>query len=559
MILACDERIVFPPFELDLASGKLLREGMPVALTPKAFEILRYLAERPMRLIGKEELLNHVWPDVFVNEHALKVQVAEVRKALGDPCREPRFIETAHRRGYRFIGSKKADTPAQAEAVPPTRYARNGHVHIAYQVIGDGEVDLVYATGGVSNLDHLWKEPRFASFVRRLARHSRVILFDQRGTGLSDRVAACELAPDQLVRDVAAVMDDAGSRRAVLCGVSEGACVLAQFAAMCPTRTAGLVMVGASAKGTQDTDYPWGPTQEQALAHLDRVREQWGGPVGIERLAVSMVDDDQFRQWWSGYLRTGASPGTAVTFARMRFEKDIRSVLPLIRVPALILHRSEDLFVHVEEGRYLARQLSHARFVEMPGADHLPFLGDQVAIANEIEAFVQTCVRGMSSAAAHATAVAMSFRSVHRTKPTLLSPWRRFQDHVTRELGWFTGRQLENSEDFLVASFEQPEQAIRFTSAIAFYAGRLGVEFTAGIHTAKHEVGRPSEARAAAMARQIEERASLGQVLVSATVRDLVEGAGLLFRQKSSLTTGDSCLELLHLVNRTATARIAVA
>src|SRR5215471_19482909 len=258
-----NDRISFPPFQLDLAAGRLSRGANPLDLPPKAFGVLRYLAERPGKLVSKEELLDGVWPDVHVGADVLKVTIAEIRKMLADSTKEPRIIETAHRRGYRFIADVRESTISLSDPpVPPTRYARSGDVNIAYQVIGDGPLDLVFVMGWVSHLEYFWTEPAFARFLRRLSGFSRLILFDKRGTGLSDRVPIDGLPTlEQRMDDVRAVMDAAGSKRAVICGVSEGAAMSAMFAAAHPERTAALVMIGSYARRIRDDDYPWGPTE----------------------------------------------------------------------------------------------------------------------------------------------------------------------------------------------------------------------------------------------------------------------------------------------------------
>src|SRR5580765_1552190 len=195
LLTTTGQRITFPPFQLDLAAGRLSCGPKPLDLPPKAFGVLRYLAERPGQLVSKEELLHGIWPDVHVSSDVLKVTIAEIRKVLDDPFREPRFIETAHRRGYRFIARTETRTPVSAgrPEIPPTHYARSGDVNIAYQVLGDGPLDLVFVMGWVSHLEYFWTEPSFARFLRRLASFSRVILFDKRGTGLSDRVPLDQL------------------------------------------------------------------------------------------------------------------------------------------------------------------------------------------------------------------------------------------------------------------------------------------------------------------------------------------------------------------------------
>jgi pimeloyl-ACP methyl ester carboxylesterase/DNA-binding winged helix-turn-helix (wHTH) protein len=393
--------ISFSPFYLDSSAGLVFRGSESVNLRPKAFALLQYLAERPGQLVTKEELLAAIWPDVFVEEAVLKVAIGEIRRALGDASREPQFIETAHRRGYRFIAPVKPVTRIREipvhehgpRLVPPvfpeTRYARSGSINIAYQVFGEGPRDLVFVMGWVSHLEYFWTEPSFARFLRRLGSFSRVILFDKRGTGMSDRVPLTQLPGlEQRMDDVRAVMDAAGSKRAVLCGVSEGAAMSALFAATWPEKTDGLVMIGPYAKRIRDRTYPWGPTEAERECFLDEIRESWGGPVGLEERAPSMAADPDFRRWWAAYLRMAASPGAAVALTRMNSQADIRSVLPKVRVSTLVLHRTGDRCLRVEEGRFVASRIAGARFLELPGDDHLPFVGDQDSILNEIDTFL---------------------------------------------------------------------------------------------------------------------------------------------------------------------------
>src|SRR5687767_5243785 len=261
-----DRVLAFAEFRLDPVSGHLYRRNEAVPLAPKVFALLQFLAGQAGRLVSKEELLGAVWPGVFVGDAVLKGAIRELRKALGDDSHEPRFIETAHRRGYRFIPHVTMLDAATAAsvAVPRVSYARSGQVNIAYQVVGSGPIDIVFVMGWVSHLEYFWNEPTFARFLTRLAANARLILFDKRGTGLSDPVPVAELPTlEQRLDDVRAVMEAVGSEHAVLIGVSEGGPLCSLFAATYPQRTDALVMIGSYARRLRDDDYPWGSTRDE--------------------------------------------------------------------------------------------------------------------------------------------------------------------------------------------------------------------------------------------------------------------------------------------------------
>ncbi|MDX1925416.1 MAG: alpha/beta fold hydrolase [Pirellulaceae bacterium] len=273
--------------------------------------------------------------------------------------------------------------------VPEVRYARSGDVNIAYQIVGKGEIDLVFVMGWVSHLDWFWKEPTFASFLMRLASFARLIIFDKRGTGLSDRVPHDQLPTlEQRMDDVRAVMDAAGSEHAVLCGVSEGGPMCSLFAATYPQKTLALVVIGSYARRLRAADYPWGPSEEQHAMFLDEIGRNWGGPVGIETRAPSCANDTAFCEWWATYLRMGASPGAVLALTKMNAQIDIRHILKSIQVPTLVLHRTGDRCLRVEEGRFLAEQIPGAKFVELEGNDHLPFVGNQDDFLDPIAEFL---------------------------------------------------------------------------------------------------------------------------------------------------------------------------
>ena len=284
-----------------------------------------------------------------------------------------------------------------AGVVPAVRYARSGEVSIAYQVIGDGPVDLVHVMGWVTHLAYMWEEPSWRRFFERLASFSRLILFDKRGIGLSDRVPV-ELLPSLETRmaDVQAVMDAAGSRSAALFGVSEGGPMAALFAATSPERTEALVMYGTYAKRIWAPEYPWAPTPAERRHWYELLEHGWGGEVDAATMAPTAAADPRFRAWWARYCQMSASPAAALALARMNTEVDVRAVLPSITVPTLILHRADDRDVDVGGARWMARRIPDARYVELPGEDHLPFAGDQDSILDEVEAFLSDVLRRRS-------------------------------------------------------------------------------------------------------------------------------------------------------------------
>jgi pimeloyl-ACP methyl ester carboxylesterase len=270
---------------------------------------------------------------------------------------------------------------------PQTHYARSGDVNVAYQVVGDGPRDLVLVPGWLSNVEAFWEEPSVARFLERLASFSRLILFDKRGTGLSDRVADMPNLETRM-DDVRAVMDAVGSSRAALLGYSEGGPMCALFAATYPARTTALLMIGSYARRIWAPDYAFGTPREQWEAFADSVVRDWGGPVGLDDRAPSMAGDTQFREWWARFLRLSGSPSAGRAVMLMNGEIDVRHILSAVRVPTLIVHNAGERTVPVEAGRYLARHIPDARYVELPGIDHLPFVGNADAILDEVEEFL---------------------------------------------------------------------------------------------------------------------------------------------------------------------------
>lgn len=583
---------VFGVFRIDVAERVLLGKKGSVSLTPKAFDLLLFLVENSGHMLEKEELMKQVWPDSFVEENNLAQNISTLRKVLGEEG--SKFIETVPKRGYRFVAdvnetwdaapdlvvrehtrsrivieetiddegvlpaperreSAVIDLPSipaqehapsrefSVERSPETMYARSGELNIAYQTIGDGPIDLVFVMGWVSHLEYFWREPSFARFLLRLASFARLILFDKRGTGLSDRVPIHELPTlEQRMDDVRAVMDAVGSERAALCGVSEGGPMCSLFAATYPEKTLALVMIGTYAKRIRDDDYPWAPTPEHRQQFFEEMREQWGGPVGLEERAPSVAGDPQFRQWWATYLRMGASPGAALALTQMNAEIDVRQVLPSIRVPTLVIHRSEDQCLKVEEGRYVAERIPGSRYVELPGKDHLPFVGDQDAILDEVEEFLTGVRHPFEPDRVLATVLfAHIVDSKGHAEQMGDLRWQalisRLQAHVRKEIEWFRGRDTDMVGDRPLAIFDGPARAIRCASAITEYASRLGVHMRSGLHTGECDmVDGKVGGIAAEIGAQVAKKAAPDEVLVSSTVKDLVAGSGISFEERGA-------------------------
>jgi pimeloyl-ACP methyl ester carboxylesterase len=422
---------------------------------------------------------------------------------------------------------------------PETRYARSGDVNVAYQVVGDGPRDLVVIPGWVSNIELLWEDSRVARFFERLASFSRLVMFDKRGTGLSDRVASMPNLETRM-DDVRAVLDAIGSVRAALCGYSEGGPMSALFAATYPERTAALIMIGSYARLKPDTHYPWGRPVDAHEAWMEACRREWGGPVGMEMRAPTLVHDERARQWWARFLRMSASPAGAEALIRMNYEIDIRHVLPVIRVPTLILHSKGDRTIDVGAGRFLAQRIAGARYVELEGIDHVPWGDAADAILGEIEEFLTGVRHGPDPDRVLATVLFTDIVDATRTAAELGD--RRWRDLLTshhimvrEQLAKFRGREIDTAGDGFLAAFDGPARAVRAASAIAENVRRLGLEIRAGLHTGECEVMGPKLGGIAVhVGARIAALAKAGEVLVSSTVKDLVAGSGLRFEDRGA-------------------------
>jgi class 3 adenylate cyclase len=422
---------------------------------------------------------------------------------------------------------------------PQTRYARSGDLSIAYQVVGDGPFDLVLVHGWVSNIDLQWDEPHLSTFLMRLASFARLITFDKRGTGLSDRVLVTQLPTlEERMDDLRAVMDAAGSEQAAIFGVSEGGALCLLFAATHPERVRAVMTFGSYAKRVWSPDYPWAPTSENREAEYAETLATWGTAKDMEAVFPSMVGNSAFREWIAAYFRGSASPAAAVALLRMNTQADIRSVLPTIRVPALIMNRIEDGDVRSDEARFIASRIPGARLKLFTGSDHVPWVGQTEEIIGEIEEFLtgtrHTQPGDRVLATILSTDIVGSTELVSRLGDRT---WRDLLDQhqamVRRELQRYQGREIDTAGDGFFASFDGPARAIRCAKAVVDESSGLGVEVRAGLHTGECEVlGGKLTGIAVHTAARVAAGAAPREVLVSGTVRDLVAGSGITFLER---------------------------
>jgi class 3 adenylate cyclase len=424
-------------------------------------------------------------------------------------------------------------------AAPVTHYVKSDDVHIAYQVIGDGPLDLLFVPGFVSHIEATWQSPVRSSFFRRLASFSRLILFDKRGTGMSDRGSQI-FTLEQRMHDVRAILDEVGSERAALFGVSEGGPMSLLYAATYPERTSALILYGSYAKRSWAPDYPLGWDDEQWRRFLENIERNWGTPQGIsiEMWAPSLAHDPSSAERLASYFRTAASPGAAAAIMKMNREIDVRHVLPAIRAPTLILHRVGDRVLDVEHARRMAQGIPGAQLIELPGTDHTFWVNDGGLLLDHVEQFLTGKRHAQDRERVLATVLfADIVGSTERAVAIGDRSWREllaaFRAKVRDTLRNLNGREINTAGDGFLAAFDGPARAIRCAGAIREAARSLGLEVRCGLHTGECElVGEDLAGIAVHIGARVTALAAPGEVLVSQTVRDLVAGSGLTFTER---------------------------
>jgi class 3 adenylate cyclase len=418
-----------------------------------------------------------------------------------------------------------------------TRYAKNGDIHVAYQVFGEGDVDLVFVPGFISHIENYWDEPNLARWLRRLGSFSRTILFDKQGTGLSDRVSKLP-GLDVRMDDVCSVMDAEGIEKAAIFGISEGGSLATLYAASHPDRSRALILCGAFAQFTS-----WIPTQEAMENFFQYIESDWGRGESLQMFAPTMEDDPAFKQWWGKFERLGGSPGAVKTLILMNSRIDIADILPSVNVPSLVIHRRDDIAVDVEAGRLFAELMPNAKYIELSEVDHIPWVGENSnQILDEMSIFLTGDWPPMETERILTTVLFTDIvESTKRVVGMGDQRWRnlleRHHDIVREELKRFRGQEIDTAGDGFFAIFDGPARAIHCACAIREAVRSLGISIRAGLHTGECEV---SAGKVSGIAVHIGSRvmgqAGPGEVLVSSTVKDLVAGSGLRFIDRDVIT-----------------------
>ncbi|HEY7150249.1 MAG TPA: adenylate/guanylate cyclase domain-containing protein [Solirubrobacterales bacterium] len=420
---------------------------------------------------------------------------------------------------------------------PRTRYAQSSGDHIAYQVFGEGEVNLVFVPGFVSNIEHYWEMPRVPDLLERLGSFARVVIFDKRGTGLSDPVAGPPPL-EQRMDDMQAVMDAAGVERAALYGISEGGPASVLFAATYPERVSALVLYGSTPRFRTDADISWGATDEQIETIIGETERSWGDGALMGAFAPTAAADPDMQDVWGRFQRASASPAMARAVMAALFEIDVRDILPTIRVPTLILHRKGDLIAPVEGARLMAETIPDARLVEFEGDDHVPFTGEYEPVLDEMEEFLTGTRQERPLDRVLATVMFTDIvDSTRRAAEAGDRGWRELIDRhdelTRRQLDRFRGREVKTLGDGFLATFDGPARAIECACAIRDGVGPLGLEVRAGLHTGECELGGDDiRGMAVNIGARVGALAAANEVLVSSTVKDLVVGADLDFADR---------------------------
>jgi DNA-binding winged helix-turn-helix (wHTH) protein len=519
-----EKRVIylFGDYQIETTRFELSRDGRALPVEPQVLDLLIMLIEHCDRVVSKDELFETIWKGRVVSDTTLSSRIKTARQAIGDDGNRQAYIKTVHGRGFRFVGtvrtrdSAAASKPAERRAAsqtdrPVTRYARSDDVHVAYQLFGDGPVDLVLTPGFVSHIDNYWDDPHLARWLHRLGALARVAIFDKRGTGLSDRVGALP-GMDERMDDVRAVMDAVRFDTAFIMGISEGGSLATVFAAHHPERCRGLILYGSFAR----FEY-WFADDASLAALFDYIETDWGSGKSLPGFAPSMAGDAAFEQWWGKFERLGATPGSAIALMRMNSQIDISAVLPSLHVRTLVIHRADDVLIRVQGGRELARRIAGAEYVELPGRDHLPWVGDNSGeIVEAIERFLEGMQRPADTGRVLATVVLIQLGE------------KEGESFVREELQRFRARRIEALPPGIAGTFDGPARALECAVSMSRTLSGRGVVHRIGIHTGEISIEAAAlQGMTVDIASCVTDHAADNAILVSRTVNDLVAGSGV--------------------------------
>lgn len=482
-----------------------------INLALKQYELCRDALQRDLQLSPEQET-RQLYETLRVR------RTAASSRSAGPASPAAPNVKAETGRGAAFVGEPMP---------PPTHYVKSAGINIAYQVTGDGPIDLVYVPGWVSNLDLAWQSPRLAHVLRRLGTFSRLIRMDKRGTGLSDRNVGLPTLEERM-EDVRAVLDAVGSKRTVLFGSSEGGPMCLLFAATYPERTAALVLNGAYASGKRAKDYPWGRTAEQVEEDLAAVERQWGKPADMSNAAPSLMSNTVEREWFAAHLRNSASPADAIALWRWGTEIDVRDILPAVHVPTLIVQRTGDRWVQPEEGRYLATHIEGARYVELAGRDHIIWGEGCDRLVDEIRTFVTGALPASPGERVLVSVLSMAIEGPVSGGDLI----ERHADGIRDELLLAEGREIKRSGGRFLAVFQRPTRSIQCALAIRDRLRHSGLDVRSAVHIGECEQrGGDFSGIVIELSSQLLDHARPGEIIASRTVRDLVAGSGLTFQE----------------------------
>ncbi len=421
---------------------------------------------------------------------------------------------------------------------PDTKYTKSGHINIAYQVFGSGSIDLVYIPGWVSNIDWMWACPELVNFLQELGKVARVILFDKRGTGLSDRVVGFPTLEERM-DDIRAVMDAVGSQKAALFGHSEGGSVSALFAATYPNRTISLIAFGIFAKRIYAPDYPWAPTNQERQVVYDMIEKSWGSvEMNLESLAPSKANDPVFMDWLANYFRSGASPSAAMMLTKMNTEVDVINILDSIKVPTLILQRTHDIDVKIEEGRFVAERIQGAKIVEFEGSDHLFWTGNTDEVLEEMKTFILNAKPKPIYDKQLFTIITGRIMSSEVNNP-------KHQELIRQYIKRYRGNVVQYTTETFIATFEGPSKAVHCSIDLVDAIRDQNAQLTMGIHIKECLVGNPISKETEDFAASIFKQPIPSQILLTQTVKNLLVGAGVSFTPYKTIFETESGESLL--------------